>query len=198
MGKIILVRAAESFSFIFLMVPQKIIMPEQQNIEYKEIWRDEYLKWICGFANAQGGKILIGIDDKGNLTGLPGYKKLMEDIPNKVVSNLGLVIDLNLRTKAGKHYLEISVKHSEVAISYHGVYHYRSGSTKQELKGIALPEFLLRKMSRSWDDMPVPGASLKDIDEKAVRSFVEKALAQKRISNDAAKDGVKTLLSNCI
>ncbi len=29
---------------------------ENQNIEYKESWRDEYVKWICGFANAQGGK----------------------------------------------------------------------------------------------------------------------------------------------
>ncbi len=35
-------------------------MQEQQNIEWKESWRDEYLKWICGFANAQGGKIYIG------------------------------------------------------------------------------------------------------------------------------------------
>jgi len=30
-------------------------MPEQQNIEYKSSWHDNYLKWICGFANAQGG-----------------------------------------------------------------------------------------------------------------------------------------------
>jgi len=30
-------------------------MPEQQNIEWKSAWRDEYLKWICGFANAKGG-----------------------------------------------------------------------------------------------------------------------------------------------
>ena len=28
---------------------------ENQNVEFKENWRDEYLKWICGFANAQGG-----------------------------------------------------------------------------------------------------------------------------------------------
>jgi ATP-dependent DNA helicase RecG len=27
-------------------------MQENQNIEYKENWRDGYLKWICGFANA--------------------------------------------------------------------------------------------------------------------------------------------------
>ena len=29
-------------------------MKESQNIEWKETWNDEYLKWICGFANAQG------------------------------------------------------------------------------------------------------------------------------------------------
>lgn len=120
----------------------------------------------------------------------------MEEIPNKTVSHLGLVVDVNLRTKTKKHYIEIAVKPSEVAISYHGVYHYRSGSTKQKLKGIALQEFLLRKMGRSWDDMPVPGATLKDIDEKTVRQFIEKALEQKRISSDAVKDGTKTLLTN--
>jgi len=25
---------------------------ENQNVEYKSNWRDEYLKWVCGFANA--------------------------------------------------------------------------------------------------------------------------------------------------
>ena len=39
-------------------------MPEQQNIEYKSSWHDNYLKWICGFANAQGEQIYIG---KNNL-----------------------------------------------------------------------------------------------------------------------------------
>lgn len=51
-------------------------MAESQNIEYKESWRDEYLKWICGFANAQGGSIYIGIDDGGNVTGLQNAKNL--------------------------------------------------------------------------------------------------------------------------
>lgn len=61
-------------------------MAESQNIEWKESWWDEYLKWICGFANAQGGK--------------------------------------------------------STSISYKGVYHYRSGSTKQVLTGPALESFL--------------------------------------------------------
>lgn len=36
---------------------------ESQNIEFKQLWRDEYLKWICGFANAQGGTIGVSESD---------------------------------------------------------------------------------------------------------------------------------------
>ena len=44
-------------------------MPENQNIEWKAKWKDDYLEWICGFANAQGGKIYIGCDDDGKVIG---------------------------------------------------------------------------------------------------------------------------------
>ncbi len=30
-------------------------MPEHQEIEWKESWRDDYLKWLCNYANAHGG-----------------------------------------------------------------------------------------------------------------------------------------------
>lgn len=35
-------------------------MKEQQNLEWKESWRDDYLRWVCGFANAEGGTLVIG------------------------------------------------------------------------------------------------------------------------------------------
>ena len=40
-------------------------MPEHQEVEWKESWRDEYLKWLCGYANAHGGTLFIGKDDDG-------------------------------------------------------------------------------------------------------------------------------------
>ena len=43
-------------------------MTEQHTIVNKLIWRDEYLRLICAFANAQGGKICISIS-KGKPTG---------------------------------------------------------------------------------------------------------------------------------
>lgn len=82
-------------------------MPENQNTEWKESWHDEYLKWICGFANAQGGKIYIGIDDKGRVNGVNNYKKLLEDIPNRAKDTLNIIPEVNHHTKDGKDYLEI-------------------------------------------------------------------------------------------
>ena len=84
-----------------------VFVAESQNIEWKELWRDEYLKWICGFANAQGGKIYIGTDDNGNVVGIQDSKKLLEDIPNKVRDVLGILVDVNLLTKDRKDYIEI-------------------------------------------------------------------------------------------
>ena len=66
-------------------------MPETQNIEYKQTWRDEYLKWICGFANANGGIIFVGKDDGGKVAGLADAKRLLEDIPNKVRDTMGIL-----------------------------------------------------------------------------------------------------------
>ena len=169
-------------------------MPEQHNIEYKASWKDEYIKWICAFANAQGGKLFVGINDSGDVIGLNDYKKLMDDIPNKVISLLGIVVDVNLHNKNKKPYIEISVQPSSVPISYKGVYYYRSGSTKQELKGNALQHFLLKKQGKSWDELPVEHATLKDIDLQTLKYFINKAIASKRMAVDAKSDSIKTML----
>jgi ATP-dependent DNA helicase RecG len=120
----------------------------------------------------------------------------MEDIPNKIVNHLGLVVDVNLHKKGEKYYIEIDVPISTVPISYHGIYHYRSGSTKQELKGNALNQFILKKMGVSWEQQPLPEASLKDIDEETVKKFVEKAVSFQRISESAANSDTLTILKN--
>ena len=153
-------------------------------------------KWVCGFANAKGGKIFIGIDDKGNVAGVKDYKKLMDDIPNKIVSHLGLMVDVNLHNKNNAHYLEIVIPVSTVPISYHGGYYYRSGSTKQELKGTALNDFIMGKMGMTWEQRPVPEATLDDIDTGVLKSFVQKALTKQRISPAAANADTLTILKN--
>ena len=159
-------------------------MAESQNSDYKESWRNEYLKWLCGFANAQGGTIYIGIDDAGNVVGVKNIKKLMEDIPNKIQSGLGIVADVNKLTKDGKDYLEIKVKPSSFPISYHGEFHYRSGATKQQLTGIALSEFIMQKTGFRWEDVTVDNITVDDLDEESFRIFRREAKRRQRMTDD--------------
>lgn len=169
-------------------------MPENQHIEWKASWRDEYLRWICGFANADGGVLHIGRSDKGKVIGLPDAAKLMKDIPNKVRDILGIVVEANLRTEAGKDYVEIIVEPYPYPVSYKGEYHYRSGSTKQELKGAALDRFLLRKQGRHWDGVPVPHVHLEDLDAQALAYFRKQANRSKRLSAEILAEADDALI----
>lgn len=159
-------------------------MPEQQSIEYKQSWHDEYLKWVCGFANASGGTIFIGKDDDGATVGVADYKKLMDDLPNKIRDVLGIMAEVNLHEDNGSYFIEIVVPPYSVPISLRGSYYYRSGSTKQELNGNALMEFLLRKSGKTWDDVVEPRAELSDIDEKTVERFKSDAAKAGRLPAD--------------
>jgi ATP-dependent DNA helicase RecG len=150
-------------------------MPEQQNIEYKSNWHDDYLKWICGFANAQGGKILIGKDDSGKVVGLEDYKNLMDEIPNKIKNLMGITAEVNLLQNDDKHFIEIIVQPYSVPISLRGRYYYRSGSVKQELTSAALNEFLLKRAGQTWDNVIEDDATFDDIDEATIKKYLRKA-----------------------
>ena len=169
-------------------------MPESQNVEWKSQWKDEYLEWICGYANAQGGKICIGCDDQGNVTGLPNAHKLLEDIPNKVRQTMGIVVAVNLLEEDGREYIEIDVPSYPIGISCRGVYYYRSGSTRQVLTGPALEAFLLRKRGVTWDNLPLPVFSLADVDDSIVAHFREWAAKKGRIEQSVLDEPKDVLL----
>lgn len=171
-------------------------MKENQLVEWKESWRDEYLKWVCGFANAEGGTLVIGRNDKGVAVGVKDAVKLLEDIPNKVRDVLGIIVDVNLLEEAGAELLEIRVEPYPSPVSYKGEYHYRSGSTKQELKGAALSRFLMRKQGLHWDGAPLPGLALNDCQPSALQWFRDKAARSGRVDEAVLADGDAALLAS--
>ena len=159
-------------------------MAESQNIEWKESWRDEYLKWICGFANAGGGCIYIGVDDEGKVVGVQNGKRLLEEIPNKIQTNLGFLADVNLLSKNDLEYIEIIVSPSSYPVSYKGEYHFRSGSTKQVLRGTALTEFISSKTGIRWEDSVIEGVDVEDLDKESFDIFRREAVRSKRMTKD--------------
>ncbi len=170
------------------------MITESQSIEFKESWRDEYQKWICGFANAQGGTLYIGLRDDGEVCGIQDAKRLMEDIPNKVRDMMGILVDVNLKEKDDVQYLEIVTEAYPYPISFRGKYYQRSGATNQELKGVALDSFLLRHHGKTWDGIPMPYLKVEDLDGTTLDLFRKYAKRSGRMDDADLMDDNRGLL----
>ena len=171
-------------------------MGEKHIIEYKRLWKDEWLEWICGMANADGGVIYIGVKDDGEVLGVSNAKKLMEDIPNKIISKMSIYPDIRQIEKDGKDVIEIEVAPSMAAVSLDGVVYKRVGATNQILKGAALQEFYLSRPSGAWDARIIPDAKLDEIDPDAVEYLKESGIRKGRLSKESAKDSVEKVLKS--
>jgi ATP-dependent DNA helicase RecG len=147
---------------------------ESQTIEYKQTWRNDWLKVLSAFANGNGGILIIGIDDNGVPVGLKNTQRLLEDIPNTVRHKLGIIPSVELKKN---NTIEISVKPGSIPVSFNGRYYLRSGGTVQELQGSELSDFILRKSGVTWDDIIEEDLDSDSLDKATIEDF-------KRFSSD--------------
>ena len=167
-------------------------MTESQTIEFKQIWKDEYLKTICAFANTDGGNLYIGLDDNSNVIGLENTKNILEILPNKINNKLGLLVNVFLKNENEKEYIEIIVQKTYAPVSYNGKFYQRSGSNTIELNGGNLTNFLLKKYGKTWDDIAEENFTLEEIDLNTIQKF--KNLAKDRAPNIQNENDLEELL----
>lgn len=81
-----------------LLVKEDSYDMELEEVEWKWSWRDEYLKWICGYANTNGGILNIGVNDDGYVVGVEDPDQMQETLPDKITSRLGVLVNINVVT----------------------------------------------------------------------------------------------------
>jgi ATP-dependent DNA helicase RecG len=123
-------------------------------------------------------------------------KKLLEDLPNKITTILGIVADVNLHQTEQGDCVEIIVEPQPNPVNYKGEYHFRSGSTKQELKGAALDKFLLQKYGKKWDSVPVPNVSVSELKQETFDFFRKRGIRSQRLDESVMFDTNEELLDN--
>lgn len=227
---------------------------ESQIVEWKWSWHDEFLKWLCGYANMRGGTLCIGVNDDGYVVGVENTKKMLEDIPNKIRDKLGILANVEVRSSVGaenvrygenvpgnisskminqyacglissssvdqtdsrykalldiekentiwesndgiREYLAITIQGYPYAISCDGKYYKRSGSTLQVLNGFELQNFLLERAGKTWDSVPIPNVSIKDLSLDALNAFRKKVVKNGRMKLDEVNVPDEVLLHN--
>lgn len=124
------------------------------------------------------------------------YKEKKRDTrPNIVFADeCSDIWEQNPRSLAENRMLYCSFVNEET--EYKGEYHYRSGSTKQELKGRALDKFLLQKQGKHWDGVAIPNVKVSDLKSQTFDHFRSKGIKSKRLDENVRTDANEVLLDN--
>ena len=87
-----------------------ITMRETRILEFKETITNTFLKTVSAFSNYDGGTILFGVDDDGNIKGLPDVKQACLDIENKINDSITPQPDHTLEVQNNDQTIKLTVK----------------------------------------------------------------------------------------
>ena len=89
---------------------EAIDMRETRIVEFKETITNTFLKTVSAFSNYDGGTILFGVDDDGNIKGLPDVKQACLDIENKINDSITPQPDYTLEIQNNDQTIKLTVK----------------------------------------------------------------------------------------
>ena len=162
-------------------------MKENRQLEFKEKISSSYLKTVSAFANYDGGSILFGVNDAGEVVGINDIEKKCLDIENSIndsikpqpeysmeVINVGKTISLNVRPGVNKPYM------------YKGKAYKRNDTSTIEVDQIELKRLILAGENMDYEELP-------SHDQNLEFSYLEQELISKTGIKQLSKDILKTL-----
>lgn len=162
-------------------------MKENRQLEYKETITNTYLKTVSAFANYDGGSILFGVNDAGEVVGISDIEQKCLDIENSINDNIkpqpdycieiinnGKTISLNVRPGVNKPYL------------YKGKAYKRNDTSTIEVDQIELKRLILAGENKDYEELP-------SHDQNLEFSYLEQELISKTGIKKLNIDILKTL-----
>ena len=153
------------------MEKDTIFFGESKNIEYKVTLPDKsekYMKTIVAFANTQGGKLIVGVDDKTHqIVGVENdiLFQLMDGIANAISDSCApqIIPDIEPHTIEGKTVIVVSVEAGKNRPYYlktkgkdNGTYIRVAGTSRQAFTD-KIKELEMEGARISWDELTCVG-----------------------------------------
>jgi ATP-dependent DNA helicase RecG len=159
-------------------------MKENSHVEFKSSFTDAVIETLVAFANVKGGKVLIGVDDKGQPTN--GFIIGSETLQNwvneiKLKTQPSIIADANVIRIKDVAVVEIVIREFPVKpVSFRGRYFKRVNNANHQLSAIEIADLSLQSLQVSWDSYQVHGKTIDELDFKKVEKFIERVNATGR------------------
>jgi len=162
---------------------------ENTTVEFKESMNDSAYKTISAFANTEGGILLCGVSDDGDIVGAECSDQVIRNIIDRI-ANMEIYPSISPIEEKGEKILEIGIEKSYRPISYRGRYYKRVGNTTREMQGEELITFF--QQWSSWDTL-TGDYNINEIDKETFNKFIRLAVNSGRLPEDKNESLIETL-----
>jgi ATP-dependent DNA helicase RecG len=147
---------------------------ENQTIEFKTSFQKEVVESIVAFANSDGGKVFVGVDDNDNISGIDISKESIQNYINTIKQNTipSVIPDILEVTIDEKTVLIIDVKQYPIKpVSYKGKYYKRVKNSNHLMNSVEISDMLLKTLNLSWDAYEYPDTTIESLDINKIEKF---------------------------
>src|SRR3989338_2451946 len=144
---------------------------EGYNLEFKEGDSSDLAKEICAFANATGGKVLIGVTDQGEIKGINITNRLKSQIVD-IARNLDPKLEISLE-EVGNILVVNTPEGKKKPYSVNGKFFMRYGPNSQQLGSDEIRDLFHKEGLIKFDIKVNPTFQIdKDLSQKAFDAFL--------------------------
>ena len=153
---------------------------ESETLEFKEKFDERTVESAVAFANAKGGMILIGVSNKGIITGVDIGKETLVKWANQISDKTEpqLIPEIEMFEFDGKQVVAVKVPEYPIKpVSVRGRCFKRVNNSNRSMNSQEVAEMHLQSTGMSWDRFPAAGETIEDLDLEKVRNYIRKARA---------------------
>lgn len=134
---------------------ESIIMRETRILEFKETITNTFLKTVSAFSNYNGGTILFGVDDDGNVKGLSDVKQACLDIENKINDSISPQPNYTLEIQNDDQTIKLTVKGGlQKPYLYKAKAYKRNDTATIEVDTLEFSRLVLEGKNISFEELP--------------------------------------------
>lgn len=132
-----------------------IHMRETRILEFKERITNTFLKTVSAFSNYDGGTIYFGIDDDGNIKGLPDVKQSCLDIENKINDSIFPQPNYTLEIQNNDQTIKLTVQSGDQKPYLYKSKAYRRNDTATiEVDTLEFSRLILEGKNIKFEELP--------------------------------------------
>ena len=179
-----------------------IALKESKNLEFKESTGqlDRSMETLCAFLNGDGGIVLYGVKDNGNVVGQEvsdSTKRAIAEAINRIEPFVSLEINYVRIPNSDKFVIIVNAEKQRFMrpFAYKGRAYLRIESTTTVMPQEQYNHLLMQRGGKyGWEAMVNPDLKILDLDENAILGAVREGIRNGRLPEVTIREEIPTIL----